>query len=209
MYYSESKSGDYKLLKTVKGASTTTFTTKALDSGTTYYFRVRAYKTVSGKNYTGANSAVKSKKTSGTATVKKGSTIKFGEYDWRVLDVKDGKALILTDTVIEKRAYSDQSATWETCDLCAYLNGEFYNSFGKSDKARVVKTKVKNKDNPWYGTSGGKDTEDYIFLLSLEEVVKYFGDSGQLSDRPSGAYFIRDDYDRARMVSPWSGWWLR
>ncbi|MDR0197644.1 MAG: DUF6273 domain-containing protein, partial [Oscillospiraceae bacterium] len=50
---------------------------------------------------------------------------------------------------------------------------------------------------------------DYIFLLSLEEVVKYFGDSGQLSSRPSGAYFIRDEYDKARMVSPWSGWWLR
>ncbi|MDR0197434.1 MAG: fibronectin type III domain-containing protein, partial [Oscillospiraceae bacterium] len=218
VYYSEKKSGDYKLLKTVKGASTTTFTTKALDSGTTYYFRVRAYKTVSGADYNGANSAVKSKKTSGTATVKKGSTIKFGDYDWRVLDVdvKNGRALIITDISIEYRAYNEENTdvTWETCDLRAYLNGEFYNSFGAADKARIAKTKVKNKDNQWFGTPGGKDTEDYVFLLSIEEVVKYFGDSGQLKNgNPNTGYHIDDKYNEARVAYSLYGrvsdWWLR
>ncbi|MDR0197385.1 MAG: fibronectin type III domain-containing protein [Oscillospiraceae bacterium] len=197
VYYSESKSGDYKLLKTVKGASTVSFTTKALDSGKTYYFRVRAYKTVSGADYNGANSAVKSKKTSGTASVKKGSTIKFGGYDWKVLDVKDGKALIITDKVIEDRAYNGAltDVTWETCDLRAYLNGEFYNSFGAADKARIAKTKVKNKDNQWYGTAGGKDTDDYIFLLSIDEEKEYFSDNGG-----------RKAYD---LNGSSSHWWLR
>jgi hypothetical protein len=32
-------------------------------------------------------------------------TIRFGAYDWRVLDVQDGKALLLTDKVIEKRSF--------------------------------------------------------------------------------------------------------
>jgi hypothetical protein len=222
VYYSESKSGDYKLLKTVKGASTVSYTTNALDSGTTYYFRVRAYKTVSGTDYNGANSAVKSKKTSGTATVKKGSTIKFGKYDWKVLDVQDGKALIITDEVIDERAYNVwlTAITWELCDLRAYLNGEFYNSFGKTDKARIVKTKVKNKDNQWYDAPGGNDTNDYIFLLSLEEVVKYFGDSGQLKNKPdihdaNGTVVgrvIDDRYndDRAAYYEgKIDAWWLR
>ncbi|MDR0197277.1 MAG: DUF6273 domain-containing protein, partial [Oscillospiraceae bacterium] len=112
------------------------------------------------------------------ASAKKGDIIKFGGYDWRVLDVKDGKALIITDKIIETRAYNEKftDVTWEICDLRAYLNGEFYNSFGKSDKARVVKTKISNKDNRQFGAPGGKDTDDYIFLLSIDEAKEYFSD---------------------------------
>ncbi|MDR0222273.1 MAG: DUF6273 domain-containing protein [Oscillospiraceae bacterium] len=133
------------------------------------------------------------------STVTVGEIIQFGGYDWRVLDVKDGKALILTDKVMEDRAYNekDKGVTWETCDLRAYLNGEFYNSFGKKDKAKIIKTKISNKDNQWFGTPGGNDTDDYIFLLSLEEVVKYFGDSGQLRNqlKNDGRYdWYTDEY---------------
>ncbi|MDR0196869.1 MAG: fibronectin type III domain-containing protein [Oscillospiraceae bacterium] len=216
VYYSESKNGDYTLLKTVKGTAATSFTTKALNSGTTYYFRVRAYKTVSGADYNGANSAVKSKKTSGKATsAKKGDIIEFGDYYWKVLDVKDGKALIITNKIITYGWYNGTitEVTWENCDLRAYLNGSFYNSFDKSDKARIAKTKVINKNNPWYGTPGGKATDDYIFLLSLEEVVKYFGDSGKLSNRPGDAAWISDQYSGERIAyTPGGsavGWWLR
>jgi hypothetical protein len=30
-----------------------------------------------------------------------------------------------------------------------------------------------NEDNPVYNTDGGNNTEDYIFLLSISEVLKY------------------------------------
>jgi hypothetical protein len=195
------------------------YTTKALDSGTTYYFRVRAYKTVSGTDYNGANSAVKSKKTSGkAATAKKGDIIKFGKYDWRVLDVKDGKALIITDKVIGAR--SDNSGVygggwhWENSILREYLNDGFYNSFGKKDRTRIIKTKVSNKVIPWYNESDRNDTEDYIFLLSLDEVVKYFGDSGQLlNGNPNSEFGISDEYNKARIAYTLNGstsdWWLR
>jgi hypothetical protein len=151
--------------------------------------------------------------------------IDFGGYDWLVLEKKDGKALILSLCVLEHMAYNDErtDVTWETCTLRTYLNFNFYNSFSADDKARVVETKISNKDNQWYGTSGGNDTDDHIFLLSLEEVVKYFGDSGQLSDRPSKSTryigdtsdtsYISDQYNDARIaysaeVSSYS-WWLR
>ncbi|MDR0248837.1 MAG: DUF6273 domain-containing protein, partial [Oscillospiraceae bacterium] len=40
-----------------------------------------------------------------------------------------------------------------------------------------------------------------IFLLSLEEAVKYFGDSGQLENRPwDDAYNITDEYNGARVA---------
>ena len=44
----------------------------------------------------------------------------------------------------------------------------------------------KNPNNPWYGSMGGEDTQDKIFLLTIEDVVcKYFGDSSRLLYNPS------------------------
>ena len=114
-----------------------------------------------------------------------GGKIRFGKYDWYILDKQDGRALILTEKVIEKRVYHNQECeiTWETCDMRKYLNGEFYNSFSETDCSRIIEVVNENHDNPWYGTSGGNPTTDRIFLLSIKEVVKYFGDSGQLKNR--------------------------
>ena len=58
----------------------------------------------------------------------------------------------------------------------------------------------------------GNATKDRIFLLSIEEVVKYFGDSGQFKNRPKDAYFIEDQYNSARIAEDADGivfWWWR
>lgn len=114
-----------------------------------------------------------------------GGKIWFGKYEWYVLDKQDGKVLILTERVIEKRAYHNQECeiTWETCDMRKYLNDEFYNSFNEADRQHIIEVRNENNDNPWYGTSGGNPTTDKIFLLSIEEVLQYFGDSGQIKTR--------------------------
>jgi hypothetical protein len=50
------------------------------------------------------------------------------------------------------------------------------------------------------------DTDDYIFLLSLEEVVKYFGDSGQLlNGNPNYEHGISDEYNGARIAYTLNG----
>jgi hypothetical protein len=102
-------------------------------------------------------------------TVAVGDIMEFGSYGWRVLDVSEGKALLLSEYILEFMAYNEEVAetTWETCTLRAYLNGEFLNNFGTDDRARIAPMRNSNKDNQWYGTSGGNDTDDYIFLLSL------------------------------------------
>lgn len=145
-----------------------------------------------------------------------GDIITFGEYRWRVLDVKDGKALILSDIVIETGAYNNTkiAVTWETCDLRKYLNDDFYNRFDGNEKSRITLTTIQNKANPWFGTDGGNDTTDRIFLLSIEEAVKYFGDSGQLKNRnPKSKLFINDQYKSVRKAANSNGetawWWLR
>jgi len=104
-----------------------------------------------------------------------GGKIQFGGYDWFALDKQDGKTLIITEKVIDKRPYHHEETeiTWETSDMRKYLNGEFYDSFSEADRARIIEVTNENPDNPWYGTSGGNQTTDRIFLLSI--------DGGQLS----------------------------
>lgn len=46
IYMSTSKNGKYKKVKTVTDGSTVTYTKSSLKTGTTYYFKLRAYKTV-------------------------------------------------------------------------------------------------------------------------------------------------------------------
>ena len=63
IYKSTKKSGGYKKIKTVKKASTTSYTNKNLSSNKKYYYKVRAYKNVKGKKVYGSYSSVKSVRT--------------------------------------------------------------------------------------------------------------------------------------------------
>jgi hypothetical protein len=135
--------------------------------------------------------------TSTPTNLKVGDTItNFGGYDWQVLDVQNGAALIITTDIIERSVYNEVwiEVTWETCALRGYLNGDFYDGFSASEQARIKTTRVKNPANAEYGTLGGNDTADKVFLLSIDEVEKYFPN------------------DKAR-VSTYNGmeswWWLR
>ena len=168
--------------------------------------------------------------------MKTGDIIKFNNYDWRVLTVQDSKALIITENVVEKRRFHEDlvDTSWEECDLRRYLNGAFYDTFTESEKGMIIKTTNKNPANPWWNLGDDHDTEDNIFLLSLYELVEYFGDSGDLKNRKGWCYderkrkfvyeqgvsgtFIHDEYNKKRVAKlkrkpwlrgkPWC-WWLR
>jgi hypothetical protein len=97
-----------------------------------------------------------------------------------------------------------------------YLNREFYDSFSEADRAQIVEVTNENPDNPWDGTEGGNTTTDKVFLLSIDEIVEYFGDSGQLKAKPTGpkgeSWWFDDQYnvDRsAKSGSKNAWWWLR
>jgi len=151
--------------------------------------------------------------------IKIDSSLLFGDYNWRVLDIQTNTALIITECIIEQRAYHDayKDITWADCSLRKYLNGEFYNKFNTVDKSRIIPVLNKNLDNQWYGSKGGEDTQDYIFLLSIEEVVcKYFGDSSKNLENRSAKqryWFQRKDINNNKRRSTFDGyvwwWWLR
>ncbi len=144
----------------------------------------------------------------------------FGEYEWRVLDMQNDTALIITECIIDHRAYHDayKNITWADCSLRKYLNGEFYDKFTATDKSRIIPVLNKNLDNQWYGANGGEDTQDNIFLLSLEEVCKYFGDSlSKLQNRGKKQryWYERKDENNSNRIAIIQGkkgswwWWLR
>ncbi|MCL2500541.1 MAG: DUF6273 domain-containing protein [Defluviitaleaceae bacterium] len=128
----------------------------------------------------------------------------FGDYTWRVLDIQDDKALLLSTFIMEQRAYHPcyEGVTWETSKLRAYLNGDFIERFDEAEKGHIVETLLNNPPNLWYDINGGSETRDRIFILSLEEVDKYFGDSGDYANKR------RKKYDGGKWVSDDNGWIL-
>jgi len=136
-----------------------------------------------------------------------GDIYRFGKYDWIVLDIQNGKVLLLAADVLETRAYNDThtTVTWETCTLRAYLNSTFYESFSEGDRSRIALTRNTNPNNTWgsyngqqFNTPGGNPTDDYIFLLSVPEMLEYFPDTKL--DNSDG-----DEIDWSQTFS----WWLR
>jgi hypothetical protein len=160
-------------------------------------------------------------------TINEGCAIvKLAGIDWRVIDMESDKVLLISAEIHEEQPYNieKKDITWEFCTLRKYLNEEFYNKLGPV-KAAIVEVRNSNPNNPWYGTPGGNDTTDKIFLLSLDEVVKYFGDSGDLAKKirkagdgylENDGRFLHDQYTPSRQTrwKPSRGnkgcdWWLR
>ena len=143
----------------------------------------------------------------------------FGKYEWRVLDIKNNAALIITEYIIEQRAYHDayKDITWADCALRGYLNGEFYDKFSETEKSKIIPIKNKNLDNQWYGSKGGADTKGSIFLLSVEEATcKYFGDSSSKlynKGKNQRYWFERKDENNGKRIArlqhkkEWVWWW--
>ena len=127
------------------------------------------------------------------AQVAIGDIIQFGRHDWRVLYVQGNQALVVKDYVVFFRWYhrSPLDVTWERSSMRSWLNGEFfYTRFSPEEQARIAETYVINDNNPWNfsismgwrNTPGGANTIDRIFLLSIDEVLRYFGDSGLVAE---------------------------
>ena len=119
--------------------------------------------------------------------VKKGDTIKFGTYEqdypvdgkdpieWVVLDKTEESIFVMSKYALDCLPYNKVYAkvTWQFCTLREWLNEKFYNvAFNETEKTMIRETTVRNKDNPDYGTRGGYDTKDKVFLLSTKEAKK-------------------------------------
>ena len=112
-----------------------------------------------------------------------GDTVTFGTCGgeaivWTVLEVyEDGSCLLLSKYGPDAKPYHEayEDVTWESCSLRAWLNGAFLDTaFTAEERGRIMLSSVTNADNAFYGTAGGNDTEDFVYLLSLDEAERYF-----------------------------------
>lgn len=149
-----------------------------------------------------------------------GDTVLFGEYEqdkdisngkediaWLVLEVKDGKALVVSKYALDCKQYntSNTDVTWETCTLRKWLNNDFINAaFSSYEKAMIPTVTVsadKNSTNP------GNATQDQVFLLSITEANKYFGSDSARQCKPTDYAVANGSRESHSGNLCW--WWLR
>ncbi len=108
-----------------------------------------------------------------------GDTVTFGAMKWLVAETAgDGKERLLVrkSPANAVLAYQEANGTavWATSDLRKWLNHEFYEqSFSKFERQRILRTQVATAANSVYGTDGGADTDDFVFLLDEREAERY------------------------------------
>ena len=152
---------------------------------------------------------------------KVGKTIEFGNYpqdkdgtekpiEWIVMKNEGNQVLLLSKYVLDAKPYNNEEwgdVTWETSDIRQWLNNEFYTTaFNKAEKAKIQTSLTKNEDNSKYGTSGGNDTEDKVFLLSEKEAETLFSNDDERIAKVTGYAEKSGVYVNEEKVA-W--WWLR
>ena len=161
---------------------------------------------------------------------------KWERISWKVLE-NDGETMFLVaDRALDCKGYNEtrQDVTWEKSTLRSWLNGydagrnvesvdystdSFWkNAFSKVEQEAIVQKKIENNDNARYNTPGGNATDDFIYLLSMEEVTKEsYGFSSNSEDSSVSRQIKSSDFAYvkgvARSISTGGegncGWWLR
>lgn len=153
-----------------------------------------------------------------------GDIIYFGEYEqdnslsngkekieWQVLDkTADGKMLVVSKYALDCKTYhSDNRAiTWETSSIRKWLNNDFISTaFNENNRKKILKTTIQNPDNADYKSDGGNDTQDKVFLLSIEEVKRYFPST--LDRICSGTKYADAQGGNLENLTQVCRWWLR
>ena len=149
-------------------------------------------------------------------------TIQFGTFEntpmeWYVLQKEEGKKLILSRYIYEKKElisgfeaedlFDKPFVTWENCWLRQWLNTDYIHAFFTNEEQdKILMSGVKADTNPAFAdVEQGNDTSDRIFLLSVQEAQNMFLNS---DDRCALRYEAVN-----KAVEDYTGgfekWWLR
>ena len=113
---------------------------------------------------------------------------RFDPIRWRVIGLKDGAACLMADKLMDCQPYNaeDGSVIWDSSTIRSWLNsypaeentagidyrgkGFLDTAFNNKEREALIRTRIENQPNALYGTNCGNDTEDWVFLLSNNEV---------------------------------------
>ena len=128
------------------------------------------------------------------AEVKKvGGIVEFGHYEqdnnlengsepieWIVLDVQDGKSLLISRYGLDCKPYNRTAAdvTWKTSTIRQWIYQDFINTaFSSLDQNAILAVDVdnsQNQGNSEWNTYGGVNCQDRVFLLSYKQADELF-----------------------------------
>ena len=156
-------------------------------------------------------------------TAKTGDYVTFGSYEqdnntsngkedieWLVLAKEGDKTLLISRYALDCQQYDiSYNSTWDTCSLCRWLNGTFTsNAFSLVEQGVIQNTTVTADRNPKYSTTDpGNATDNKVFLLSINEVERYFSSDSERACKPT-EYAVANGAE-AKRYSGTCSWWLR
>lgn len=164
--------------------------------------------------------------------IKKGEFVKFGKYEqdnnlkngkeeieWLVLDVKDDKALLISKYALDYQqwhprtmaAATKATVNWNICSLREWLNDSFYNTaFSSEEQERIITTVQENLPAVFtadFRFFGGGSAEDKAFVLSKNEVNRYFSSNSARQCKPTKYAEAQGAFSHPQ--SGTTNWWLR
>ena len=150
-----------------------------------------------------------------------GEIVTFGTYEtdgneangkeamtWLVLNNRDDLVTLIAEkSIAAMRYHSSPSATnWADCSLRTWLNSTFFDdAFDQNEAGFICNSYITTPTNPDFPSPSGDATVDKVYLLSMNEVLSYFG---SITERKlkctyasySNTYLDGNDY---------CCWWLR
>lgn len=142
--------------------------------------------------------------------VRAGDTYEFGRYPqtadggeepitWRVLEVRDGKALLISKKALAARPFHSDMAdvNWEHSELRSWLNYDFRSeAFADDEIDRICQSVLPTEK-----------TTDFLFLLSDDDARAYFDNDSQRTCE--GTPYAKAHGLHVAKDSGLSHWWLR
>ncbi len=134
--------------------------------------------------------------------------VEFGSYpqtvngdiqpiEWQFLAIENNKMLLLSKYGLDCKIFDVSSNDWKNSEIRQWLNGEFYNkSFSEKERKNI---------NPLNLSDVG--TTDNVFLLSKEEVERYFANNKSRRCKAT-AYAVKNGAWVDEDCS-YSWWWIR
>ena len=131
------------------------------------------------------------------------------QIEWIIIDKNDDKLFLVSKYALDSKPYytHEKATTWETSSIRYWLNNFFISNAFTTEEQNLIQTTTVHADkNPKYDTPSGNDTEDKIFLLSINEANKYF--SSDLERETKATAYIKNikaNIDK----DGYTWWWLR
>ena len=164
-------------------------------------------------------------------TPAKGDLVLFGSFEqdaengngpepicWSVMDAENDRVLLLCRDVLLAAPFHEtrENITWKDCTLRSFLNTDFLETaFTKEEREKILLSRLDTPPNPRFSTKGSGQTEDRVFLLSLQEASAYMGTAqarewtGSAAATPYAVLKHLQTGEEGTDTAGKANWWLR